>query len=51
LSKKTEKIGANHSQDEGVASLKRLLEALSNEGVAASLKGMKISVNITFGDQ
>ena len=46
-----EKAAPKYNEDEGVASLKRLLEALSNEGVAASLKGMKVSINITFGDQ
>ncbi len=34
---------------DGVESLKKLLAALSNEDVAASLKGMKISINITLG--
>ncbi len=39
------------SGDEGVEALKKLLKALSNEDVAASLKGMKISINITLGDK
>jgi len=34
----------------GVEALKKLLQALSKEDVAASLKGMKISINITLGD-
>ena len=36
--------------DSGVEALKKLLKALSNEDVAASLKGMKININITLGD-
>ena len=39
------------SSNDGVESLKRLLAALSNENIAASLKGMKISINITLGDK
>ncbi|MDF1874966.1 hypothetical protein JHD48_04380, partial [Sulfurimonas sp. SAG-AH-194-I05] len=35
---------------EGVEALKNLLKALSNKDVAASMKGMKISVNIELGD-
>lgn len=34
----------------GVEALKKLLKALSNEDVAASLQGMKININITLGD-
>jgi uncharacterized membrane protein len=34
----------------GVEALKILLSALSNKDVAASLKGMKININITLGD-
>ena len=37
-------------ENEGVESLKKLLKALTNEDVAASMKGMKISINITLGD-
>ncbi len=37
--------------NEGVESLKKLLHALSNEDVAASLKGMKININISLGDK
>ncbi len=35
---------------EGVEVLKNLLTALSDKNVAASMKGMKISINITLGD-
>jgi uncharacterized membrane protein len=38
------------SGTDGVEALKKLLKALSNEDVAASLKGMKININITLGD-
>jgi len=34
----------------GVKALKKLLEALMDKDVAASMKGMKISINITLGD-
>jgi uncharacterized membrane protein len=37
--------------NEGVESLKKLLAALSNADVAASMKGMKININITLGDK
>ncbi len=37
--------------NEGVEALKKLLKALSSEDVVASLKGMKISINITLGDK
>jgi uncharacterized membrane protein len=36
--------------NDGVEALKKLLKALSNEDVAASMKGMKININITLGD-
>ena len=39
------------SDNEGVESLQKLLKALSDKDVAASLKGMKININITFGDK
>lgn len=42
--------GDDNSSNEGVEALKKLLKALSNEDVAASLKGMKININITLGD-
>ena len=38
------------SSNKGVESLKKLLAALSNEDIAASMKGMKISINIELGD-
>ncbi len=38
------------SENEGIASLKKLLKALSDKDVAASMKGMKISINIELGD-
>jgi uncharacterized membrane protein len=36
---------------QGVEALQALLKALSNEDVAASLKGMNISININFGNE
>lgn len=39
------------SHVEGVAALQALLKALSNEEVAASLKGLNISININFGNE
>lgn len=42
-----EQISHNNN---GVEALKKLLKALSNEDVAASLQGMKININITLGD-
>ena len=38
------------ANNQGVESLKKLLAALSNEDIAASMKGMKISINIELGD-
>ena len=38
------------SSTDGAEALKNLLTALTNENVAASMKGMKISINITLGD-
>ncbi|MBA1438435.1 MAG: hypothetical protein FAF05_05555 [Epsilonproteobacteria bacterium] len=35
---------------DGVQALKKLLEALSDKDVAASMQGMKININITIGD-
>ncbi len=35
----------------GVKALKKLLEALSDEGIAASLEGKKITINITIEDK
>ena len=37
-------------KNKGVEALKNLLAALSDKNVAASMKGMKISINITLGD-
>jgi uncharacterized membrane protein len=37
-------------ENKGVEALKNLLVALSDKNVAASMKGMKISINITLGD-
>ena len=41
--------GNNEQTPEGVEALKSILKALSNEDVVASLKGMNISINISFG--
>ncbi|MFK5937304.1 MAG: hypothetical protein QM497_02805 [Sulfurimonas sp.] len=38
------------TSNNGVEALKKLLEALTDKDVAASMKGMKISINITLGD-
>jgi len=38
------------SSQNGVEALKNLLAALTDKNVAASMKGMKISINITLGD-
>ena len=37
-------------ENSGVEALKNLLTALTDKNVAASMKGMKISINITLGD-
>jgi uncharacterized membrane protein len=37
------------TSDNSVEALKKLLIALSNEDVVASMKGMKININITLG--
>ncbi len=39
------------SAKEGLEVLQSLVKALQNEAVAKSLKGMNISINITFGEQ
>jgi len=39
------------ANNEGIESLKKLLEALSQKDVAASMKGAKISINIELGDK
>ena len=44
-------VDLNSSENEGVEALKNLLLALSDKNVAASLKGMNISINITLGDK
>ncbi|MCD6432836.1 MAG: DNA topoisomerase IV, partial [Sulfurimonas sp.] len=38
------------NENDGVEALKKLLKALSDKDVAASLKGMKININITLGN-
>jgi len=45
----TENTTDNSSID-GVDALKNLLAALNDKNVAASMKGMKISINITLGE-
>ena len=40
----------NEADGSGVEALKKLLEALNDKNVAAAMKGMKISINITLGD-
>jgi uncharacterized membrane protein len=47
---KEEKIESLSGGGNGVEALKKLLKVLSDEDVAASLKGMKININITLGD-
>ena len=39
------------TDNDGVQALKTLLQALSNEDVVASMKNMKININITIGDK
>ncbi len=34
-----------------IESLKNLLSVLSDKNISSSLKGAKISINITFGDE
>ena len=38
------------TKNDGVEALKVLLKALNNEDVVASLKGMNVSINISFGN-
>jgi len=45
-----EEIEIEEETQDGVTALKNLLEALNDKNVAASMKGMKISINITLGD-
>ena len=40
----------NVDVNKGVEDLKNLLAALNDKNVAASMKGMKISINITLGE-
>ena len=49
--KEIDKTEEDANQNSGVESLKKLLKALSDKDVAASMKGMKISINITLGDE
>jgi uncharacterized membrane protein len=51
LTQETEVTKSTADENEGVESLKKLLAALLDHDVAASLKGMKISINITLGDK
>jgi len=46
----TPEIEENSEANAGVESLKKLLEVLSDKDVAASMKGMKITINIELGD-
>lgn len=46
----SEEEGKNEETVDGVEALKNLFTALSDKNVAASMKGMKISINITLGD-
>jgi uncharacterized membrane protein len=46
-----EEADEEQTQHEGVEALKNLLAALSDKKVAASLKGMTISINITLGEK
>ena len=39
------------NSDNAVESLKNLLEVLADKNIASSLKGAKISINISFGDE
>lgn len=43
-------VAVSNDKLEGTEALKALLKALENEDVAKSLKGMNISINISFGD-
>ena len=49
--KTKEKTTDNTDKLDGVEALKTLLKALENDDVAKSLKGMNISINISFGDK
>jgi len=41
---------SDEDENSGVDALKKLLEALNDKDVAAKMKGMKISINITLGE-
>lgn len=43
-------VEKNNEVNTGVESLKKLLEVLSDKDIAASMKGMKITINIELGD-
>ncbi|MDO9303727.1 MAG: hypothetical protein Q7T77_00200 [Sulfuricurvum sp.] len=47
----TSEIEKKSSPSEGMEALQALLKALSNDDVAASLKGLNISININFGNE
>jgi len=38
-------------ENDDITALQNLLKALSDKNVVASLKGMKININITLGDK
>ena len=42
-------IEVKDEKTDGIEALKTLLKALNNEDVVASLKGMNVSINISFG--
>lgn len=46
-----EEVALSENQNNGVEALKKLLKILSDEGINASLKDMKININITIGDK
>jgi len=46
----SEPVAVSNDKLEGTEALKALLRALENEDVAKSLKGMNISINISFGE-
>jgi uncharacterized membrane protein len=50
-SQSSQEVIENSSSNDGIEALKNLLLALSDKNVAASLKGMNISINITLGDK
>lgn len=46
-----EQLVSKETQTNGAEALTKLLKVLSDEGVQASLKGMKININITIGEE